>query len=272
MRNRFLRPIFTVIFVAVVLLYSAPVQATDTAKPAIPTGLIELPGYNHPVYIFVPEGYTPDNAYPLIISIPKGGEDPVSNIDYWVSLARRKSLLVVTPASFLRPGSEPYRMDDWVLKIKQDIAERYRVAKDQTYLVGVGQESAHYAAYLGVNFPDQFAAVALLGGSWDGYLEKMMILKNNPGEQLPFLLAFEKRQGNSMEQAKKAAYRLEDKGYPIHFMDPESDEGFKASAFKIRLLTQLQEVSQSWDKIVQANEKTWRQRVRKWWKRNLTVN
>ncbi|MCM8775695.1 MAG: hypothetical protein NC930_05035 [Candidatus Omnitrophica bacterium] len=225
----------------------------------VPTGLLELKDYKHPVYLFVPPTYKAGREYPLLVTVPGEGESPEEQIQFWLSEAKRKSIIVMAPSN-LWPEDLPYKMDEWILRIKKDLADRYRISPQKIYLVGK-DSGAHYASYLGVNYPDEFTAVATLGGSWIGKFEKLMRLQKTPRKQLPFFVALRKDQGHLLEATKQRAYQFEKKGYPVYFTQLGEDEDFSTRKFKLDLLAWLEENSGVWHEVVEKSKKTFKQKL-----------
>jgi hypothetical protein len=242
----------------------------ELSSPPMPTGIISLADYHHPAALYVPENYKPDRAYACIVSLPSGGESPEEHIRFWSSIAKRRSMIVLTPANLLRPGTEPQRMDEWLMRLLGDVSVRYRVDKQKTFLAGVGGEAAHYAAYLGINYPDKFSAVLLLGGSWGGYLEQMMSFSSDVRKQIPFYVAFE---ASAPEEAvlcaENEALHLEKKGYTLSLTRLDAGASFADTEFKGKALDWMNQKSEDWRRQSEESGKNWKQKLRRWWDRNI---
>ncbi|MFA6599739.1 MAG: hypothetical protein WC352_00100 [Candidatus Omnitrophota bacterium] len=244
--------------------------ADENLGPKMPTGVMQLPETHHPAFLYVPENYDSAKSYPMIVSIPAGADDPGNSIQFWTSIAKRRSFIVLCPGSLLRPGSEPYLMDEWVLKLIDDISVRYQVDKKRVYLVGMSPESAHYAAYFGVMHHERFGAVALLGGSWDGYMEPMVRYASVVRKQPPFFLAFEKNADpDSVARAKAKAMAVEKKGYSVYLTQLEGDQVFDSAEFKGQVIDWLEEKSQEWYLRSDQSKKNWKTRFGQWLERNI---
>ena len=225
----------------------------------IPTGLVELKDYKYPVFLFVPENYKADRDYPLIVSVPAEGESAEKNIKYWVRLAKSQSLIVVAPTN-LRPEDLPTKMDEWLLSIKKDVMQRYRITSRKIYLVGL-EGGAHYAAYLGVKYPEEFSAVALLGGSWIGKFEKLMRLQSKPRKQRPFYVAMTQEDPALFEKTRQRAFQFEKKGYPVSMEPLEKKEDLSSDEFKKKLVTWFEEKSESWQRVVEDSKKKFKEKA-----------
>jgi predicted peptidase len=235
----------------------------NTFYGTVQTGLFQLNESAQPVYLYVPEHYKDSKTYPLIISIPGSGESPEAMLQEWVSIAKRKSYIVLVPTFEQRDTDVPYNVDAWLIDLKQSILKRYQIAPQRIYLIG-RNEGAHYAAYLAMKYPEQFSAVALLGGSWAGPFEKLMDIEKNPAKQIPFFVGLREADKPLLEKTIEKAYELEKNGYPVYLEKLQTDENFSSSEFKNKLLQWLEEKSLDWQKIIQGSRKTWQDKAGGW--------
>ncbi|MBN1687787.1 MAG: hypothetical protein JW893_01660 [Candidatus Omnitrophica bacterium] len=216
--------------------------------------------YKYPVFIYVPEKYQPTKKYPLIISLPAKDESVEMHIKSWAKLGTRKSLIILVPTTQSRESDVPYRLDRWLLDLKEDVMKRYQVNPARIYLVGNG-DNAHYAAYLGVQFPEEFSAVGLLGGSWVGPFGKIMNLNTRPSRQIPFYVSLRADDIQLVEQTEKMAYEFQEKGYPVYLEKLDEKEDLDSSKTKTRMLAWLDEKSQQWISVVEESKKTFKEKL-----------
>lgn len=234
------------------------------------TGLMQLPDYKYPVYLYVPDNYTAEKDYPFIISIPDEGETPDKNIQYWINVAARRTAIILSVTN-LWPDDMPTRMDEWLLRIKKDVADRYRVDKNHTYVVGM-ESGGHYAAYLSMTYPSEFSAVALLGEAWSGKFEQLIHPSSSTSQQIPIYVVFAKSAlTDTVEKAKQQAMELEQKGYIVSLGQLEGTESFSDMEFKLKMLSWLEEKSDDWDLKAAESQKSWKEKFKKWLKRNITA-
>lgn len=259
MNPRFQKRILLILFFVFLLSSLKMLAYATTFYGTVPTGLLELTEYRYPVYLFVPPNYKPDRDYPFLISVPDEGESPEENIKFWMGRAKRKSMILLS-ASNLRPEDLPTKMDDWLLSIKRDVSDRYRTDNDKTYLIGMNG-GAQYASYLGMNYPEQFSAVAALGGSWAGKYEKLLRMQKRPRKQVPFFVALKDDQKSLFESTRKIAFELEKKGYPIYLVKMEDGEDFASNDFKEKVLDWLDEKSRAWKDVVAESKKPLKEKI-----------
>ncbi len=252
---------FFLFFIFLVLFFCRRIPAlADTFFGEIPTGLLEITDYKYPVYLFVPSNYKPDRSFPLIVTVPGEGESPEKNIQFWTGMAKRKGLIVLAPTNIWPRELPAQDMDDWIIKIKKEIGERYQIAQNKIFLIGK-EGGAHYAAYLGVRYPEEFSAVALIGGSWAGRFENLIRLEKSPRKQRPFFVALKDDDPELIRMTEKKAFEFEKSGYPIYFIKLEKDEEFTDEEFKKRVLQWLDDKSQDWLRIAEDRKKTLRERI-----------
>jgi hypothetical protein len=239
------------------LIFSA---AAATFYGKVSTEVIQLEGVKYPTYLYVPPRYDPAKKYPLVISLPGMGESGEAHVNSWAKISHAKSLIVLVPTVSLREENVPYRTDEWLLKLKSDITHQYQIFPDRIYLVGNGS-AAHYAAYLGVQYPEEFSAVALMNGSWVGPFEKLMQLKSRPRKQVPFYVSLKESDPGLLEKTEKMALRFQEKGYPVYLEKLKAEEDIASEDGRKRMLKWLEEKSQSWRKVVEDSKKSLREKA-----------
>lgn len=247
------------IFLAVFFCWRFPALA-DTFFGEAPTGLLEITDYKYPVYLFVPPNYKPDRSFPLIVTVPGEGESPEKNIQFWQGLAKRKGLIVVAPTNIWPRELPAQNMDDWILKIKNDIGERYQVAQNKIFLIGK-EGGTPYAAYLGIRYPEEFSAVALIGGSWVGRYENIIRLETSPRKQRPFFVALKDEDPALVQKTETKALEFEKNGYPIYLIKLTQDEKFDSDEFKKKVLDWLEDKSQDWLRVTESRQKTLKEKM-----------
>jgi len=178
----------------------------------IPTGFLELEK-KYPYYLYVPPDYSPERVWPLIFLVGKRGEDPRKVITPWLDWARQNEFLVAAVPNLSPEKDIPKKADEWLLEVKQEILERFRVDTARTLLVGL-DAGAHYAAYLGTNYPKEFSAAALVRDGWAGSFEKIIRSSPNPRERISFFVALDLGAENFPAQEARAL-EFERKGYAV---------------------------------------------------------
>lgn len=238
------------------------------------TGMMELTGFNYPVYLYVPESYQPTQPYPLLISLPAENEKPDAHVEKWKAFAKRKSLILLVPSLTLSRSDKdvPDRVDTWLIRLKKEVMNRYRISDERIFLVGQGG-AAHYAAYLGLRYPQEFSGVALLGGAWNGPLEKLVNPSSRPRKQIPFFVSLEPGMpAPDFEAVEAHALKLTEKGYPVYMERLEPGEEFGLQDFRKRMYGWLEDKADRWYDVIRGSEKSPKEKLALWAKGFFKVN
>jgi len=179
-----------------------------------PTGLLELEN-KYPYYLFVPPDYTPEKGWPLVVLLGGTADEPKEVMNQWADWAKKNQVLLLVGTVYVRENSLPQLVDDWYLRIKKEVSERYHIASSQILLVGI-EAGAQYAAYLALEHPEEFSAAALFRRAWPGPLQRMTKTTTNPKRQVPFYVAVDP-EGEIFPAVEAKASELEKKGYQITF-------------------------------------------------------
>ncbi len=254
---------------AVVVAPQAPQGATSPDLPVDqvlskpnPSGLIEVSGYKYPVYLFVPKDYKTDRTYAMIMLAPAESAKAEKQIEYLSGLAERRSIFILAPyVLWPNMGDTPYNLDQWLLTVKKDVIERYPISPKRVYLIGK-DSGGHYAAYMGVKYPREFAAVALLGEAWDGQFSQLVDPLSDAADQVPFFIAM-KTDGKAKARNQVWFDKLQQKGYPLHLVDYNTDEDLTQLEFKKTVFDWLESTSQSWAVTRAQNQKGWKAKFKK---------
>lgn len=266
-RKQFLAAGIIAFFVLGFCVFSSPAVSQTFFGP-MPTGLVEL-DERYPVFMYVPQNYKADRNYPMMVVVPDASETAEEHIQKWTGVAQRTSMILLC-ATNLWPEDTPYSMDEWLLEIKNDLIKRYRVNPTRVYLTGFGA-GAHYAAYLGVNYPKEFSAVGLIGGSWTGQFEKLLRFESRPKKQLPFLIVVPEDNPELMITVEKEASDIEGKGYMIALMKTADKEALESMETKKNVLEWMRENSQVWSAKRSESGKSLKEKTYKWMEEFLSV-
>ena len=235
---------------------------TQVFAASNPSGLVEVSGYKYPVFLFAPKDYKTDRTYAMIMIAPAENAKAEKQIEFLTGLAQRKSVFILAPyVLWPKGGDTPYTLDQWLLTVKKDVMERFPISKKRVYLVGKDL-GAHYAAYMAIKYPKEFAAVALLGEAWDGPFAQLVQPRTDAADQVPFYIAL-KAGGDARVRNQVWFDRLQKKGYPLHLVDYRNDEELNGLEFKKDVFDWLEEMGQSWEASVAQAPKTWKGKFKK---------
>lgn len=203
-----------VVFVFIFCGMLTPLGAEFYGTPA--TGLMVLEK-KYPYYLFVPAEYSQDKSWPMVIIMGERAAEPKELIQPWVEWAKQKKVLVVAVPTLVPEKDLPEAADRWLINVKREILERYRVDPSNILLMGTGF-GAQYAAYLGLAHPEEFGAVALVRGGWAGPFERLVKATSERKRQISFYVMVDPKDKDYLANEKRALW-LEQKGYQIK-MEP----------------------------------------------------
>ena len=215
-------------FFGIALIGESQAEFLGTA----PTGLLLLEKKNHPYCLFVPPDYSMEKTWAFLVLLGGSGKEPKEVVRPWLEWAKQNHFLILVPSVIPREGSVPTDVDRWLFEIKEEVGQRYRINPSQILLTGV-EEGAHYAAYLGLNYPKEFSRAVLVRRAWAGPFEKLMRPVSDARKQIPFYVALDPK-GRSFPAMEARALQLEKKGYRIAFDPLKPAEDF--SGLQDRLL------------------------------------
>jgi phospholipase/carboxylesterase len=154
-------------------------QFWRTFRPAegFYTSEIEAPR-RLPVRTFLPTGYEPNYAYPLLVFFHGHGSNEEQVLRLAPRLSRRNYICIGLRGTHLlgarangrigyawqRDGQCDALMEDYVLSAVEQTRRSYHVHSERIYLAGVC-EGASLAYRLGLLFPERFAGVVSLNGA-----------------------------------------------------------------------------------------------------------
>lgn len=237
-------------------------QATAGAKSFtsnLPTGVLELEEFNQPVHLFVPSNYAKQKDLSLLIVLADEKDDVEKAIKVWAKALKTEKTVVVMPVLKFQDKDAPLRTDAWLLRIKKDLSARYQVKKTHIYLQGLGNR-AHYAAYLGLKYPKQFAAIAMVDGSWVGPFERSVRIAKTSRKQSPFLAVFNE-DAEGLAPAEERAKELVEKGYLVEFMKLSKGENFSSDSVKVKIVGWLRDRGLQWNTKIQTTKKSFKEKI-----------
>jgi predicted esterase len=114
--------------------------------------------------LFVPPGYKPDHAYPLILHIDPGGRSNGWRV--WRTVCQRRGVFFAGPHNVGNEGGveRPVRRRI-VLDVLDDVRHRYFIDPDRTYITGISG-GGNTAARIAYALPELFGGLAAIVGTW----------------------------------------------------------------------------------------------------------
>ena len=138
-----------------------PAQRGDDGSPT--TGVIHVSrgGHHGGFSVYVPEHYTPDRAWPLIVALHGGSGNGRDFLWTWVREAKSREYLLVAPSAAADTWSATE--DRGLLEILDWLGRRYHLAADRILLTGLS-DGATFTVLYGLAHPDVYRALAPLCG------------------------------------------------------------------------------------------------------------
>jgi hypothetical protein len=127
-------------------------------------GLGEYDSTQQSYELFIPPGYKPDHAYPLILHVDPGGRSNGWRI--WRTVCQRHGAFFAGPHNAGNAGGveRPVRRRI-ILDVLDDVRHRYSIDPDRTYLTGISG-GGNAAARIAYALPELFGGLAAIVGTW----------------------------------------------------------------------------------------------------------
>ena len=228
----------------------------DSIFVEVPAGAVLLNEFKAPVLLFVPQTFKESEPRAMLIVMPSSSYDK-KLFEEWQPLAEKNRWVLMIPSVLILNGEVPYKMDEWLDKVKHAMMLRYGIKK--VFLIGLGM-NAHYAGYLGLKDSKFADAVACVGGSWVGPYDKITSLSTNVKKQTPFFIAIQEKDKLVAETQAKTKTMTEE-GYSVRLvmLDKENEE--HTEKFRSEMMGWLEERAASAAIRKQENQKTVKEKI-----------
>jgi phospholipase/carboxylesterase len=192
----------------------------------VPVGLIrhEPTDDRYAYSLYVPENYTPQKTWPLIVCLHGGYSRDDDYILTWLRIAKSKGYLLLSPKSsretwsaIRTPGTPPNPITDLrsIRLMLDEVWETYAVDRGRIYATGFS-DGGIFTHILGLSFPDLFTGIAPIASQLHTAVDNM--LRRGRGTDLPILLVHgEKDPIFSIDFARQTRQLLDGLGYPLTF-------------------------------------------------------
>jgi len=136
---------------------------TDAPPPRPPLVRVSAGGHHGGFALYVPERYTDDRAWPVIVALHGGAGNGRDFLWTWVREAKSRAYLLASPTAV---GSTWGEVDELgLLEILGWLRQRYHVAAERVLLTGLS-DGATFTLLYGLAHPDVFTALAPCCGVW----------------------------------------------------------------------------------------------------------
>jgi phospholipase/carboxylesterase len=145
------------------LLDDADASACEPAEPHPASGIqrYDIEAHRGVYSSYVPEYYSAERAWPLILSMHGGSGNDEDFLWTWLKYAKSRGYLLISAKSF---GPTWHAWDtDSVLLILEDMQARYNVDPSRILLTGLS-DGGSFAYEVGFAHPERFAGLAVVAG------------------------------------------------------------------------------------------------------------
>lgn len=200
-RNAFCRALYTLYSIRehlpVISQYFAIEGAEHIAANAPPSGAQNgaATGFSHSerdatrgaYSLYVPENYSPDRQWPLIICLHGGYGAGKEYIWTWLRSARTKGYILVSPKSIAETWTMTMGSPDTrsVMKMLDEVEEKYSVDRSRIYLTGLS-DGGVFTYIMGLERHEIFAGIAPVAGALHMAADPM--LRTGTGKELPIFV------------------------------------------------------------------------------------
>ncbi len=214
------RRLMTVAFFIFLFFATFQTNSNATFFGEVKTGLQNIGSDRYGYSIFVPEEYTSDRSWPLVIALHKEGGRGEDYIQTWIEAAKKRGVIVFCPTYEHPRSGLPYEHDERLIKLKHSIQDQYEIDPNRILITGL-ESGGHYAFYLGLRYTNEFSSIASIGNAFEGILQKLFTYSYSQVYQLPILMLL--KPGDKIkEDALKQLKDIKDRGYLLEVVEVEN--------------------------------------------------
>ena len=144
--------------------------------------------------VFVPQNYTPEHNWPLVIALQAAGKAGNETVQSWAREAGERGYILLCPAAPALISRSQTGDDTRILKLKAEVQSQYEIDPERVLLTGAG-DAGHYALYLGLQHSREFSAIACVGNAAAGPLAKLFKFSLTTARRMPLLFLIGPQKG-----------------------------------------------------------------------------
>ena len=178
------------------VLTSLPTLEVQEAGLEVPVGIVrkereeQRSGYS----LYIPENYTPQKEWPLIVCLHSGYSREDDYLLTWLRAAKSKGYMVLAPKSVREtwsairlPGIPPNPILDRrsIRTMLEEVWNTYAVDRQRVYLTGFS-DGGIFTYVLGIAYADIFAGIAPVAGRIHPAVDHL--LRRGQGKDLPIFI------------------------------------------------------------------------------------
>jgi len=208
----------------------------------VKTGLQNVASDQYGYSFYVPPDYTPDRGWPLVVVLHDEGDLGEEYIQGWLGAAKERGFLIFCP-NYPVPRDFPYDSEAWLLKHKRTFQSQYHIDPNRILVTGSGF-GGHYALYLGLRYPEEFAAVASVGNAMSGRFQRLFAFSFAKVNRLPVLIL--KGSEDNADDSEKATAELKtmrSRGYVVETVEAKTREELSVANASPHIFEWFEQVS-----------------------------
>jgi phospholipase/carboxylesterase len=167
----------------------APSATCSSSQPGVAVGFIHRERNDHrsDYSLYIPESYTADRQWPLIICLHGGYGEGYEYIWTWLRPARTRGYILVSPKSLdvtwtMTPNSIDTRS---ILRMLDEVAAEYSIDRSRLYLTGLS-DGGIMTYLLGIERHEMFTGIAPVAGALHPVVDPLLRAKT--GRELPIFV------------------------------------------------------------------------------------
>lgn len=232
-------------------VHPAALSALATLEARTPG--VEVPvGFSHksstnahaPYSLYVPENYTPQQTWPLIVCLHGGYGRGDDYIWTWLRPAKSKGYLLLSPKSagptwsILNPPLDIRSIQVML----EEVCATYAVDRQRVYLSGLS-DGGTFTYLLGLNCADLFAGIAVVAGEMHPMVDPL--LRRGQGKAVPMLIVHGVRDFIFDVEFTRQTYALLQKlGYNVTYQElPDWGHAYTYTINEQRVLPWFETIS-----------------------------
>ena len=228
---------------SVILFFLGSGTGRATFFGEVKTGLQNVASDKLGYSLYVPDDYTPDKNWPLIVALHDAGGRGEIYIKDWVKAAKEFGAIIFAPTYEEPRSGVPFDHDKRLARLMESIESQYEIDLNRILVTGYGT-GGHYAFYLGLRYPQAFTAIASVGNAVKGSLEKLFTFSYAEVNQLPVLiLVADETEITGSPETMKELKDFTSKGYLIETVEAEHESDLKNPETNSYIMQWFQEVS-----------------------------
>jgi phospholipase/carboxylesterase len=163
--------------------------AEDSSDAGVPVGFIqrERTDQRSEYTLYVPEAYTPNRQWPLIVCLHGGYGEGYEYIWTWLRPARARGYILLSPKSLdvtwtMTPNSIDTRS---ILAMLKEVAAEYSIDRSRLYLTGLS-DGGIMTYLLGIERHEMFTGIAPVAGALHPMVDPL--LRARTGREVPIFV------------------------------------------------------------------------------------